>query len=110
LILEHVAAFNAHDTARLLAGFTPGAIWITGTDRFAGTAELETVFDDWLWGLAPQLRVDALVADEDRGAAQLHETLTVDGDVREFDIAAFFEFDGGLISRAKIYREGSADL
>ncbi len=33
-VLEHLAAFNAHDTARVLAGFTPDAVWITGADRF----------------------------------------------------------------------------
>lgn len=109
-VLEHVAAFNAHDTDRLLAGFTHDAVWITGADRFAGIAALADVFDAWLWTLGPHLDVLGLVAEETRAAAQLHESLVVDGTRREFDIAVFFEFDGERIRLGKVYREGSAEL
>jgi uncharacterized protein len=107
---EHIAAFNAHDTARLLAGFAPEAVWITGADRFTGHAQLADVFNPWLWSLAPQLSVLGLVIAGDEAAARLHESLTVEGERREFDIAVFFEFTDGLIRWAKVYREGSADL
>jgi ketosteroid isomerase-like protein len=108
-VLEHVAAFNAHDTARMLAGFTSDAVWVTGADRFAGATELADVFDAWLWTLSPRLAVLDLVVDGDRAAAQLRETLVVEGERREFDIAVFFEFVAGQIRLAKVYREGSAD-
>ena len=36
--------------------------------------------------------------------------MTVDGQRREFTIAVFFEIADGLIRRAKVYREGTADL
>ena len=109
-VLEHVAAFNARDTGRLLAGFAADAVWVTGQDRFAGHGELATLFDAGLWALEPHLEVRALICAERDAAAQLHERLTVDGETREFDIAVFFELSGGLITRAKVYREGSADL
>jgi ketosteroid isomerase-like protein len=109
-VLEHVAAFNAHDSARVLAGFAADAVWITGTDRFAGTTALADVFDAWLWTLEPRLTVLSLVVEDDRAAAQLHESLVVDGQRREFDIAVFFELAGGQIRQGKVYREGSADL
>jgi uncharacterized protein len=109
-VLEHVAAFNAWDTGRLLAGFGADAVWVTGQDRFAGHGELAALFDAGLWELAPHLDVLTLVCADRGAAAQLHERLTVDGEAREFDIAVFFELDGGLITRAKVYREGSADL
>jgi hypothetical protein len=109
-VLEHVAAFNSWDTGRLLQGFTPDAVWATGQDRFAGRGELSSLFDAGLWELAPHLDVLGLVCADRDAAAQLHERLTVDGEVREFDIAVFFQLDGGLITRAKVYREGSADL
>lgn len=110
LVEEHLAAFNAHDTARLLAGFATDAVWITGEDVVQGRAALAELFDSGLWSMNPSLRVRSIVSDGDRAAAQLHESITVEGEVREFDIAVFFELADGLITRAKVYREGSADL
>ncbi len=107
---EHVAAFNAHDSQRVLAGFAPDAEWITGVDRFAGAAALADVFDPWLWTLDPRLDVLRVVTDDATAAAELRETLTVDGAVRSFDIAAFLVIRDGLIVRGKVYREGRADL
>ena len=110
LLEEHVAAFNAHDTARVLAGFAPDAEWITGADRFAGRAELAGLFDAWLWGLEPHLEIGLVVADDVAAAARLRETLTHEGRPRSFDIAVVLEFAGGLIRRGQVYRAGSADL
>ena len=109
-IVRHLAAFNAHDTDRLLAGLAPDAVWITGHDVATGRAALAEVFDDWLWSMRPRLEVVALVVDGDTVAAELRESLTVDGATREFAIAAFFRIENGLITRAKIYREGNATL
>jgi uncharacterized protein len=109
-VLEHIAAFNAHDSARLLAGFTTDAVWITGADRFAGPTALAEVFDAWLWTMSPHLELLGLVVDGERAAAQLRESLVVDDARREFDIAVFFELDAGQIRLGKVYREGSADL
>jgi hypothetical protein len=110
VVEEHLAAFNAHDTGRLLAGFTPDAVWITGEDTTTGQDALADLFGDWLWSMRPRLEVRSLLVDDTRAAAQLHETLTVDGAVREFEISVFFEVEDGLIRRAKVYRAGSADL
>lgn len=107
---EHVAAFNAHDTQRLLGGLTPDAVWITGSDTVTGHAALADMFDDWLWSMDPRLEPVTVIADDRCAAAQFRETLTVEGERREFHIAVFFELAGGLIRRAKVYREGSADL
>lgn len=109
-VAEHLAAFNAHDTARLLAGFAPDAVWITGQDTDVGHAALAGVFDDWLWSMRPRLELVRLVADDETVAAELREALTVDGTPHEYSIAAFFTVHNGLITRAKIYREGNADL
>ena len=110
LVDEHVAAFNAHDTERLLAGLTPDAVWITGSDMVSGRDALAELFDDWLWSTQPELSVVSMVVDGHRVAAQLHEVMTVDGQRREFMIAVFFELADGLIRRAKVYREGTADV
>jgi uncharacterized protein len=107
---EHVAAFNAHDTERLLAGLTPDAVWITGADTVTGRDALAELFDDWLWSTAPHLSFVSVVVEGERAAAQLHEAMTVAGQRREFMIAVFFELADGLIRRAKVYREGTADV
>jgi hypothetical protein len=107
---EHLAAFNAHDTTRLLAGFTADAVWITGEDTTTGQDALADLFDDWLWAMKPRLDMRSLLVDDTRAAAQLHETLTIEGAVCEFEISVFFEVADGLIRRAKVYRAGSADL
>ena len=107
---EHVAAFNAHDSSRVLAGFAADPVWTTGTDTFRGSAGVADVFDPWLWTLDPILEIQSLVSDDTCAAAQLHEKLTVDGERRSFDIAVFFVVKDGLIESAKVYREGSAAL
>jgi ketosteroid isomerase-like protein len=109
-VVEHLASFNAHDTARLLAQLSPQVVWITGQDTVVGTDALTGLFDDWLWSLNPRLDVVRMVAQGDDVAAELRECLTVDGERREYAIAAFFTVADGLISRAKIYREGNSDL
>jgi ketosteroid isomerase-like protein len=110
LVTEHLAAFNAHDTERLLTGFAADAVWITGQDVVRGRDALAELFDAGLWSMNPHLEVRSIVAADDRAAAQLLESITVDGVVREFEIAVFFTLAEELIVHAKVYREGSAQL
>jgi hypothetical protein len=107
---EHLAAFNAHDSDRLLAGFSDDAIWATGRDVMRGRAALADLFDGSLWDLLPQLSVVSLVAGEQTVAAELREQITVAGGRQNFRIAVFFTVLDGLIVAAKVYREGVADL
>jgi hypothetical protein len=107
---EHLAAFNAHDSERLLAGFADDAIWATGQDVMRGRAALADLFDDSLWDLQPQLAVVSFVAGEQTVAAELREQITVAGARENFRIAVFFTVLDGLIVNAKVYREGVADI
>lgn len=109
-VLAHLEAFNQHSTDRLLDGLSEDAIWATGRDVVKGRAELADLFAEALWELEPSLSVLGLVVDGNSAAAQLREELTLDGERRSFDIAVFFEVSGALISTAKVYREGSADI
>ena len=110
LVEDHLAAFNAHDSARVLAGLAADVQWATGQDVFRGREALAEVFDDGLWELGPALELRTLIAAEDMAAAELVEQLTVGGELRRFTIAVFFRFAGGLITHATVYREGSADI
>ncbi|MFG2306375.1 nuclear transport factor 2 family protein [Actinacidiphila glaucinigra] len=109
-IRAHVRAFNARDLDALLAGFTDDAVWITGTTTVRGRAELTALFDEAMRGLLPTLEVHDLIAEGDRAACRMTETLTYRGDRRTCPIAAFYELREGRIAWAKVYREGSADV
>ena len=105
--LEHVAAFNAHDQQRLLAGLHPNIVWSTGIDTLRGHAAMTELFDDGLWAMDPSLRV---VAGTTVVAAELQESLTIDGEIQTFPIACFFDLAGPSIVRVKVFREGTADV
>lgn len=105
----HVAAFNARDLDALLAGFAPDAHWVTGGYAVRGRVELRAFFAAALAGLLPTLEIRALVADGSAVAAELIERFTHDGTEKVAAIAGFYRFRDGLIARATIYREGSAD-
>jgi ketosteroid isomerase-like protein len=110
LVLDHVAAFNAHSTARLLAGLSEDAVWVTGQDVVRGHDGLRELFDDWLWRLNPELTVRRLVTEGGYAAAELREDLGVGEQRQRMNIAVFLETAAGRIRSVKVYREGRADL
>jgi hypothetical protein len=110
-VLDHIDAFNAHDTGRLIAGLRPDVVWATGSDVFRGSAQLrDGLFDGDLWAMRPSLEVRTLLIDGEAAAGVFHEVLIVNDETREFDIAVFFAVSDGLIRSVKVFREGSADI
>ena len=107
---EHIDAFNANDTERLLRGFAEEITWHTGSDVVNGRDALRTVFDDWLWARAPRLEVLHLVVDGDCAAMECVEHMVLDGRPVEDPIAPFFTARRGLLTSVRVYREGSAHL
>lgn len=106
----HVAAFNHGDLDALMAGFTDDAVWVTGTTVVRGRDQLAEFFGAAMTGLTPTLTVRELLADGERVACELTETLAVDGEQRTYAIAGFYRLRGGRIATATIYREGSAEI
>lgn len=106
----HVEAFDARDLDALLAGFTDDAVLITGTTTVRGRTDLTALFDEAMRGLLPTLEVGDLLAERDRAACRMTETLTYRGERRTCPIAAFYELRHGRVAWAKVYREGSADV
>ena len=49
------------------------------------------------------------MADDDHAAAELVETLTLDGVEQTFTIACFFDLDDSMTTRVKVFRKGPAD-
>jgi heme-degrading monooxygenase HmoA len=109
IVRDHVEAFNARDLDRLLACFSADAIWLTGSDRFRGTAELATLFGNAFTELSPKLTIQNMVVNGDWVACELSEQLTVDGTTRTDHIAGFYRVRSDRIAATKIYREGSAN-
>jgi hypothetical protein len=110
VIRRHVEAFTAGDVAALMAGFTDDAVWITGTTVLRGRAELTAFFAAAMAELRPTLAIENLLADGDRAACQITETVPMGGGDRTFAIAGFYRLRDGRIASAKIYREGGAVL
>jgi ketosteroid isomerase-like protein len=110
VVRSHAAAFNARDLDALMAGFTEDAVWVTGTGIARGHDELVELFEGAMAGLLPTLVIQDLLAEGDRAACQMIETLTVGGEERTFFIAGFYRLRGTRIASAKIYREGSAEV
>jgi predicted kinase/limonene-1,2-epoxide hydrolase len=110
VVRAHVAAFDEGRLADLLAGFTDDAAWRTGRSDATGAAELRELFAGAIAGLAPRLRIRSLVADGHRVAAELTETMTVDGREVTAPITGWYEVRDGRIAAAHVYREGSAEV
>ena len=110
-VREHVEAFNAHDTARLIAGLHEDVVWATGADVFRGRAALrDDVFDAGLWAMRPRLAVRTLLVEGRRAAAVLREEIVVTDERHEFDIAVFLTVSDALIRTVTVFRAGSADI
>jgi hypothetical protein len=110
-IHEHVAAFNAQDLQRLLTGLAEDAVWQTGQDTVRGHDKLAVLYSNAFRVIAPRLTILSLLIDQGRAACELRESMIVDGCAREDFIAGFYRVDtNGVITSAKIYRQGSADI
>jgi uncharacterized protein len=109
-VIEHLAAFNSHDTPRLLLGLHPEVRWETGQDIVVGRPAAADLFDDWLWSTNPRLDLLRLAVDADFAAAECTEHLTVDRNPSQFAIGIFFTVRDGQLARVKVFREGSANV
>ncbi|SED73143.1 nuclear transport factor 2 family protein [Ruania alba] len=109
LIHRHLAAFNAADADALMADFDSDATWVTG-DYEVPPGTLREFFATAMAGLTPHLQLRRIIDGGAVVAAELTETWTSSEQDKTAALIAVFDLDDqGLITRAKIYREGSAD-
>ncbi|HEX5548272.1 MAG TPA: nuclear transport factor 2 family protein [Ktedonobacterales bacterium] len=110
-IRDHITTFNAQDLHSLLTGLAEDAVWQTGQHTFCGRDELAALFSEAFRTIAPELTIRSMLIDQNRVACELLETMTIEGAAREDFIAGFYCVDAnGVITSAKIYRQGSADI
>ena len=84
-------------------------MWQTGADTIVGRAEVGALIATAFDGLAPSLEIRSVVAGDAAAAVEMVEHYRYEGVDEVAAIAAFFAFEGPLIKRVKVYREGSAD-
>jgi uncharacterized protein len=104
----HVEAFNADDLESLVAGFSDDAVFASGEHLVVGRRGIRAMFADALRELDATLELRSAVVQGETAACELTERLGLEGRVFEFHIAAFYTVRGGVIARAKIYREGTS--
>lgn len=108
LVRRHIDAFNAGDADRLLADFAPDAVWVTG-DYTVPAGELRPFFEGAMRSLGPHLALVRIVGGAAAVAVEMVETWTHQEVAKTAALVAVLDLTEGRISRAKIYREGSAD-
>lgn len=108
LVQRHIDAVNAGDADALLADFAPDAVWVTG-DYTVPAGELRSFFEGAMRSIRPHLSPVRTIGEGDAVAVEMTETWTHDGASKQAALIAVFDLAAGRITRAKIYREGSAD-
>ena len=106
IIRSHVRAFNARDLEGLLRTLADDAVWTTGRTTVHSRADLAAFFQGAMTGLDATLSIRTLVTAGSTAAAELTETFGSAGAVA---LAGFYDLADGTMTRARIYREGSAD-
>jgi hypothetical protein len=109
LVRAHVSAFNERDLVELLDGLSLEVVWQTGAETIVGRAAVGALMVAAFEGLTPSLEIRSVVAGDAAAAVELVEHYRYECVEEVAAIAALFAFDGPLIKRVKVYREGSAD-
>lgn len=108
LVHRHIEAFNSRNVDALLADFAPSADWITGKYTVP-EGQLREFFTAAMESLTPQLVLRRAIGGEDAIAVEMTETWVHEATPKSADLVAVFDLDSGKITRARIYREGTAD-
>ena len=108
-VKAHVEAFNADDLDAVVAGFAEDAVFANGDQLIVGRRGIGALFGQALGQVQATLDLRGTVTEGESVACELTERVTIGGQTFEFDLAGFFTVRGGLIRRAKIYREGAAE-
>lgn len=108
LVQRHINAFNDRDVDALLTDFAPSAEWITG-DYTVPKGQLREFFTSAMESLTPQLTLRRAIVGGNAVAIEMTEAWTHDSTAKSAELIAVFDLDAGKITRARIYREGTAD-
>ena len=104
VVRAHLGAFSAGDLDRTLATLAPTAHFVSGT-TVVNPSEFPEFFGWAMREISPTMQLDNVLVDGDRVACQFVESVTVGGERRHLNRAAFYRVHDGLITAAKVYDE-----
>lgn len=104
VVAAHLEAFSAGDLPATLATMAPDAVFATGT-TLVDPRDFEEFFGWAMREIRPTMKITNLVVDGRHVACQFIESVTLDGQRRHLDRAAFYTVDDDLITSAKVYDE-----
>src|ERR1700722_2161252 len=108
LVIAHLAAFTSGDLTELLATLAADAVFVSGTTLITPSDFAE--FFGWaIREIQPRIRLQSVVSEAGNVACQFVETVTVEGQQRQLNRAAFYTVADGLISSVKVYGVHSGD-
>jgi ketosteroid isomerase-like protein len=104
VVQAHLQAFSSGDLPAVLATMAPDAEFVTGT-TFVDPEEFADFFGWTMRELDPSVQIATVVLDDRTVACQFVESVTLDGERRHLNRAAFYRVDNGVITSAKVYDE-----
>lgn len=104
VVRAHLEAFSAGNLPAMLATMAPDAVFVTGRTVVA-PRDFEEFFGRAIREMRPSMKITNLIVDGRRVACQFIESVTLDGQRRDLDRAAFYTVDGDVITSAKVYDE-----
>ncbi len=110
-VIRHLEGFNRGDVDAVCGGLAKDVVFATGQDVITGRDEARRFFADALGGpVELGLHLRRAIVQGDEVACELRESIIHEGVTHEESIAAFYTVRAGLLSKVKIYREGTADI
>jgi len=104
VVRAHLEAFSAGDLDRMLATLAPTAHFQSGS-TVVDPAEFAEFFGWAIREILPRMQLDTLLVDGDRVACQFVESVTLDGERKHLNRAAFYRVVDGLITSVHVYDE-----
>lgn len=88
----------------MLATLAPDAVFVTGTTLVA-PQDFQEFFGWAMREIDPIMKITNLVVDGRHVACEFVESVTLNGERKQLNRAAFYTVDGGVITSAKVYDE-----
>ncbi len=104
VVRAHFDAFSGRDLPAMLATMAPDATFASGTTLVA-PEEFEEFFGWAMREIDPTVTIANLVVDGPSVACEFVESVTIDGERRDLNRAAFYTIRDDVICTAKVYDE-----
>ena len=104
MVRAHLAAFSSGNLPAMLATMAPDAVFVSGTTLVA-PQDFQEFFGWAMREIDPLMTVTNLVESGRHVACEFVESVTLDGERKHLNRAAFYTVDDDLIASAKVYDE-----